>query len=114
MTEDPLVYLDGYNLYQYARNNPLKYYDPLWTTAKNTANSGTKAYGTGGYTDYPRYSIWPRKSSLFPSSAQTKQTYTPKPSVGNIYATEGRGWKGIGNGKILQITDRGTSGATIC
>jgi hypothetical protein len=33
MSEDPVGYKDGYNLYAYAHNNPLKYYDPMGTTA---------------------------------------------------------------------------------
>jgi uncharacterized protein RhaS with RHS repeats len=37
MSEDPLGYEDGYNLYQYARNNPLKYVDPMGTTSRSRA-----------------------------------------------------------------------------
>jgi hypothetical protein len=61
MSEDPVGYKDGYNLYQYARNNPLKYYDPMGTTSRyygsvrsNSCSSGdcvnSTSYWSGAVT----------------------------------------------------------------
>lgn len=36
ISQDPKGYIDGYNLYAYAKNNPLKYTDPFGTTAQQT------------------------------------------------------------------------------
>ncbi len=34
LSNDPLGYVDGFNLYAYAQNNPLKYNDPMGTTSR--------------------------------------------------------------------------------
>jgi len=36
ISQDPKGYIDGYNLYAYAKNNPLRYTDPFGTTAQQT------------------------------------------------------------------------------
>jgi RHS repeat-associated protein len=36
LSKDPKGFIDGYNLYAYVKNNPLKYVDPFGTTSRST------------------------------------------------------------------------------
>lgn len=62
ISKDPKGYVDGMNLYAYVRNNPLRYLDPMGTTARSSsvespnsfdnfwesAVSGSTIFGAGG------------------------------------------------------------------
>ena len=51
---DPKGYVDGYNLYAYVTNNPLRYLDPMGTTALANALSQSRSYTStqSGWSNY--------------------------------------------------------------
>ncbi|MFK2821972.1 RHS repeat-associated core domain-containing protein [Arcobacter sp. YIC-80] len=55
ISKDPKGYVDGMNLYTYVMNNPLKYLDPMGTTAyekfEDEYGRGTVSYSISGDTD---------------------------------------------------------------
>ncbi|OJA03654.1 RHS repeat-associated core domain-containing protein, partial [Bathymodiolus thermophilus thioautotrophic gill symbiont] len=51
ISQDPKGYIDGYNLYAYAKNNPLKYTDPFGTTAQQTNYDYQEEWGNWGNDD---------------------------------------------------------------
>ncbi|OIR25187.1 RHS repeat-associated core domain-containing protein [Bathymodiolus thermophilus thioautotrophic gill symbiont] len=51
ISQDPKGYIDGYNLYAYAKNNPLKYTDPFGTTAQQANYNYQEEWNNWGNDD---------------------------------------------------------------
>ena len=55
-------YADGYNLYHYVHNNPLKYVDPMGTTGKEVTNSEPRVLTQPNYPGGANYPSAPEPS----------------------------------------------------
>jgi len=68
MSNDPKGFVDGYNLYAYVKNNPLKYTDPFGLMARSSCFCSS-------------YNPWSRSRFVSPSSSISTPSYIPDPVV---------------------------------
>lgn len=107
MSEDPLGYVDGYNLYAYAHNNPLKYIDPLGTTARSPVrvNSGITVAPNNIYT-HQRDSA----AASYPSGYQPRDTTNHTTFSGSDTGGYHTSYIGGSSGGAPASTPAGSSG----